>query len=142
MSSRSSSLARFASPTRSSVARARTQAPSPAAGAGMPARGKALQPGDEQAASSGAVAALLKHLQDAHGATALLALPLAPRSSPTTAGPPDPAQTSRFSLAADRTSTGRHDIDRRLSKLLGPCVCCNVLCTSLAGCMCREQHVP
>eukprot|EP00891_Asterochloris_glomerata_P008704 jgi/Astpho2/8704/fgenesh1_pg.00128_%23_14_t len=52
MSSRSSSLARFASPTRSSAARARTQAPSPAAGAGMPARGSALQPGDEQAASS------------------------------------------------------------------------------------------
>ena len=61
MSSRSSSLARFASPMRSSAARVRTRTPSPAAGAGRPARGGAQQPGDEQVASSGAVAALLRH---------------------------------------------------------------------------------
>ena len=53
-----SSLARFASPTRSSAARVRTRTPSPAARAGVPARGGAQQPGEQQAASSGAVAAL------------------------------------------------------------------------------------
>ena len=82
MSSRSSSLARFASPTRSTAARVRTRTPSPAAGAGAPARAGAQQAGDQQAASSGAVAALLRHFQGAFGAAALLVLPPAHKGSP------------------------------------------------------------
>ena len=60
---------------------------------------------------------------------------------PTRAGPPDQAHKSSSSLAQDRNSI-RHSMDRCLSKLPGPCMCCNMLCTLLAGCLCCEQQVP